>query len=137
MTPQPIGAFIIVMQNNQILLGKRKNSYKAGMYGCPGGRLEIEESLEASAARELFEETNLTANHLEYLGVIRERQDGYNFIHFAYLCKEVEGTVHLKEPDKCESWNFYNLNSLPTPILPGHQAGIDMLTSGKSLADIP
>jgi ADP-ribose pyrophosphatase YjhB (NUDIX family) len=40
--PQPIGTCAIITNSqNQVLLGKRKNSYKAGMYGLPGGRIEL------------------------------------------------------------------------------------------------
>ena len=133
MTPQPIGAFIIVVNaNSQVLLGQRKNSYKSGLYGCPGGRLELEETLEKCAKRELFEETGLKAKTLKYLGVIRELQDGYNFIHFCYMCHEYEGEIILKEPDKCLGWSFFNQSNLPEHLLPAHAAGIRLLREARS-----
>lgn len=128
MTPQPIGSFVIVINSkNQILLGERKNSYKSGLYGCPGGRLEFEESLEDCAKRELFEETGLTAHSLKYLGVIRTLQDGGSFIHFAFSCNDYEGQIELREPEKCTEWKFIDSNTLPSNILPAHKAGINLL----------
>ena len=127
MNPQPIGAFVIVTKGKTVLLGKRKNAYKANSYGCPGGRLELEESLIDCAKRELLEETNVKAIKLKYLGVIRELQGDYNFIHFVLQCTVYKGEISLAEPEKCETWNFYDVNKLPPNILSAHKAGIELL----------
>jgi ADP-ribose pyrophosphatase YjhB (NUDIX family) len=48
-TPQSIGTCVVLTNtNNQILLGKRKNSYKAGYFGLPGGRIELNEKIESA-----------------------------------------------------------------------------------------
>jgi len=109
---------IVVDSDNNILLGERLNSYKSGFYGFPGGRLESKEALTECAKRELFEETGLRANTLKYLGVIRTKQDGDNFIHFAFLCDGYEGKPELREPNKCFGWNFYPQNNLPLKFCP-------------------
>lgn len=129
-----IGVCVIVVNNkNQILLGKRKNSFRSGMFGLPGGRLELEEMLDICAKRELQEETTILANRLEYLGVIRELQEKeYNFIHFVFACTEFSGTPKVAEPEKCEDWNWYSLDVLPRPILPGHKAAIDVYLHPQS-----
>lgn len=121
------GAFVIVVNNKQLLLGKRKNSYKAGMFGFPGGRLELNETIMECGARELLEETGLIVKSLKYVGVVRELQKDYNFVHFVLVCDDYEGSPKLLEPDKCESWEFYPVNNIPSNILPGHKAGIDIL----------
>jgi ADP-ribose pyrophosphatase YjhB (NUDIX family) len=132
-TTQPIGSFIVVVNSqNQILLGKRKNSFGPGQFGCPGGRLELTETLQDCAKRELLEETGLSARTVKYLGVIRTLQDSGNFIHFAFLCDDYEGQIELKEPDKCEEWNFYQPTDIPSNTLPAHLAGIDLLNGTKT-----
>jgi 8-oxo-dGTP diphosphatase len=130
MDSQHSGVFVIIKnRENQVLLGKRLDSYKAGMYGFPGGRLEVNETLADCGRRELFEETGLKARSLKYIGVIREKQNGYNFIHFGFSCSEYTGKITLKEPQKCDGWNFYSPDKLPENILPGHIAGLDMFLS--------
>lgn len=126
--PEEIGACIIVLSgdNKKLLLGKRKGGYKAGLYGIPGGRLNLTEKLIDCATRELLEETGLRTNSLEYLGAIRDLQDGYNFIHFAFLCRSYKGEPKTAEPDKCEGWGWFAFNSIPENILAGHKAAIDL-----------
>jgi len=93
MDTEHIGVCVIVLdkQKKHVLLGKRLNSYRAGMLGLPGGRIDLEESLEVCGKRELLEETSLQGNNLLYIGVIRELQEGYNFIHFAFTCSDFTG----------------------------------------------
>ena len=139
MEPQPIGVGIIVLdkEKKRVLLGKRLNAYRAGMLGFPGGRLELTESLVDCCKRELWEETGLEVIQLHYLGVVRELQEGYNFIHFGFVCGRYEGIPQVMEPDKCESWNWYPLDDLPENIIRGHQATLELyLHPERSYLDI-
>lgn len=128
MKTQRIGVCTLVFDKTgkKVLLGKRKNNYKAGMYGMPGGRLELKESVISCAKRELVEETGLRINSLVYLGVIREVQESNNYIHFAFICGDYTGNPKLTEPDRCEGWQWYPLDKLPENILPGHLAAINL-----------
>ena len=123
-----IGTCVIVVDPEQkrVLLGKRMNSYKSGWYGLPGGRLEFEEGLVDGAKRELAEETGLIAEDLEYLGVVREKKEGYSFIHFVFLCNKYSGQLQVMEVDHCESWNWIPLESIPEKTLEGHRTAIDI-----------
>jgi len=130
--PEHLGVFVILIQKRKVLLGKRKNAYKSGFFGFPGGRLELSESLVDSAKRELLEETGVEAIDLKYLGVIRELQDGYNFIHFGFACDNYRGEIKTMEADKCEGWEFFSLNEIPFNTLPAHIAGTKLLNSHSS-----
>jgi 8-oxo-dGTP pyrophosphatase MutT (NUDIX family) len=62
----PKGVGIIVIQNGQILLGKRKDS---GLWGLAGGGIEQGEEPKQTAIRELFEEFGIKVSDLKYYGV--------------------------------------------------------------------
>ena len=67
---------IAVIKENEgdyeILLIKRKNEPFEGMWALPGGFVDIDETVETAASRELFEETNLSGIHLEQFLVFSE-----------------------------------------------------------------
>ena len=54
-----VGVGVAVFQEGRILLGKRKGAHGDGEWGFPGGHLELGETVEECARRELFEETGM------------------------------------------------------------------------------
>ncbi|TKD18404.1 NUDIX domain-containing protein [Rhodobacter capsulatus] len=59
---RPIVATIAtVFKAGHVLLVRRANPPEAGTWGFPGGKVELGESLEQAALRELFEETGIDA----------------------------------------------------------------------------
>lgn len=129
MLEEQIGACVIVInRENRILLGKRKNAFRAGKYGLPGGRLNKGEKLLECVARELKEETNLHGKEFEFVGVTKEFQveHNFNFIQFVYTCRVYDGNLTNTEPEKCEGWEWYSINNLPSNLLEGHKWAIDM-----------
>jgi len=134
---QPIGTCALLMNSKgQVLLGKRKNSYKAGCYGLPGGRIELNESIEKAIKREVEEETGIELEEVDYIGVVRENQGNYDFIHFVYAAKDVIQTPLLKEPEKCEGWEWVDLNEVKDKILLGHLAAIQMYKQQIHIIDL-
>jgi len=133
-----LGTGILVFdKNKRILLGKRiGKSYKAGMYGVPGGRIIKGESVILSAKRELKEETGLTGKTLNFVGIVNDNQRKRTFIHMVFVCNSYSGKEANLEPDKCEGWKWYELDKLPSNILPGHLAGIKMYLDDINLIEL-
>ncbi|SFU03753.1 NUDIX hydrolase [Sedimentitalea nanhaiensis] len=65
--PPLLGAIAIVATKNHVLLARRANPPDAGLWGFPGGHVELGETALDAAARELFEETGVSARPVEYL----------------------------------------------------------------------
>jgi 8-oxo-dGTP diphosphatase len=135
-SPQPIGACAIFTNTDGfILLGKRLGSYGTGHYGLPGGHVEYAEPLATTITREIFEETGLVVQTVKPVGLVRETQPTCDFMHFVFWVEVADAVSINCEPEKCESWQWFDLSQLPPNILSGHRLGIELWQSGKWLSD--
>ena len=117
------GACVIVLnKDNRILLQLRKDN---NCWGLAGGSLEIGESLEQAAKRELLEETGLVANKLEFFNVYSGKEFYYKYpngdevynVVTAYICNDYEGVLNKDESEVQELY-FFHFNELPSNISP-------------------
>jgi len=112
-----VGIGVMVLKNGKVLLGKRKGSHGAGEYAYPGGHLEFGESIEDAARREILEETGLTVGGIEFLRVANVLDyKGKHYIDIALKAEYKSGIPKVLEPGKSESWDWYSLDSLPSPL---------------------
>ena len=87
-----------MVRERRLLLVRRRNPPDAGLWGCPGGKIECGETIEDAATRELREETGLLARALHLLtpfDVIRRGDEGQLIAHFILLpvlCQWLSGT---------------------------------------------
>ena len=112
-----IGVAVVVIREDRILLGKRKNAHGAGTWQLPGGHLEFNESIEECARREVFEETGLAVGDLvrgPYTNDIFE-DEGKHYVTLFVIARRWDGEPVLKEPQKCERWEWFSWNDLPAP----------------------
>ncbi len=72
---------------SQVLLIRRKNPPFKDLWALPGGFLEMDETLEESALRELYEETNISGVNLTQVGTFGhpERDPRGRVITVAYV----------------------------------------------------
>lgn len=114
-----VGVAVAVIKDGMVLLGKRKGSHAAGTYSFPGGHLEYAESLEACCHREVKEEAGITIKNLRLWCVTNDLFNGENkhCLTMVYLADYDSGEVTLKEPEKCEGWDWYKWHTLPTPLM--------------------
>lgn len=130
-----VGVNAIVVRDNKILLGKRKNVVGDGDWGLPGGHMEHNESIQGVAARELMEETAMTARSWKFLNVMNDPEADKHFIHFTLLAEGAEGEPELKEPDVCHGWEWFDLDNLPENIFGSHKRRIQAFKDSQIFID--
>ena len=81
-----VAALAVTLSEDQVLLVRRKNEPDAGLWGFPGGHVDLGETALFAAARELREETSVIGRPLQYLTnldvIVR---DEYGSIRFHFL----------------------------------------------------
>lgn len=124
----------MVKDGRLILLGKRKAAHGAGEYALPGGHLELGESFEDCALRELAEEAGpqIKVKNVSFLCLTNLRR--YTPKHYAdigILMEWQSGEPIVMEPDKKEDWQWYALDDLPTPLFGCTYNYIEAYRAGK------
>lgn len=119
-TNPKIGLGVLIFnKNNQILLGKRKNSHGTSSWGPPGGHLEFGESFEECAIRETAEETGLIIDNPTFLAITNDifEAEGKHYVSIFMRADLTDNqTVKNLEPDKVEDWHWFSLDELPEPL---------------------
>jgi len=80
-----LGASACIFDRRKVLLVLGANPPKQGLWSLPGGLVEVGETLQQAAARELVEETGLTANFLglaDWVEIIKRIDDtiAYHYV---------------------------------------------------------
>ena len=95
-----VGVGAVILDQGRVVLVKRKFPPLAGEWSIPGGRLETGETLREGVIREAREETGLTVEPSELLGVYDRllRDDAgsilYHYVLIDFLCRPVAGELH-------------------------------------------
>ncbi len=109
-------------------------SHYGDTWGLPGGHLELRERMVDCAARELMEETGMTAAEFIFNGVVNGANDAnpVHYIHINFIAKNPQGEPVIKEPHKCLEWKWFAFRELPADIYPPHARQIELFISTKS-----
>ena len=118
-----VGANVIVVDSeNRLLLQLRADN---NCWGLPGGSMELGESLQEVAKRELFEECGLTANKLSFFNIFSGERYYYKYPHGdeiynvigTFVCKDYEGETKA-DNDEVLSLQFFWIDDLPSHLNP-------------------
>ena len=94
-----VGVGAIVIEEDRVVLVKRGHPPLRGKWSIPGGVLEVGETLRKAVVREVREETGLTVEPGELLGVFErvlpdERgKFQYHYVLIDFLCRRVSGEL--------------------------------------------
>ena len=94
-----VGVGAVILDQGRVVLVKRKFPPLAGDWSIPGGRLKIGETLREGVVREAREETGLTVDPVELLGVYDRLlldEAGrilYHYVLIDFLCRPLAGEI--------------------------------------------
>lgn len=125
---------VIIDEMGRLLLQQRK--FPHGAWGITGGLMELGESTEDVARREIMEETGLKVDKLNLINVYSgpenyikaENSDEFYVVTVAYYSEGFEGDLII---DKSESitFDFFYPNELPKNIVESHKVILDEFLS--------
>jgi 8-oxo-dGTP diphosphatase len=105
-----VGVGAIIINDNRVVLIKRAKPPLAGEWSIPGGMLELGETVREAAIREAKEETGLTVEPGELLGVFDrvlrdpESRVQYHYVLIDFLCRITGGELHAGGDAAAAQW---------------------------------
>ena len=123
------GAVVLILnEQDHVLLQHRTD----GNWGLPGGLMELAESLEGTAQREVEEETGLKVDNLKLVGVFSGPEyymkvsngDELYAVTAVYATTDYSGDM-LANPDESQELRFYAFDHLPSGLSESYRKFID------------
>jgi mutator protein MutT len=105
-----VGVGAIIIDEDRVVLVKRGHAPLQGKWSIPGGVLEVGETLRKAVVREVREETGLTIEPGELLGVFErvlpddQGRMRYHYVLIDFLCRRVTGELSAADDAEQARW---------------------------------
>ena len=123
--PKPT-ATLILPRENQILLVRRAFEPAKGSWSLPGGFLELGETLEEGAKRELKEETNLMGSMSALLGTCSHFNSIFGDVLLIGMIMDIVNWDELQTGDDAYDATFFDIDKCPVLAFECHQNFFNM-----------
>ena len=131
-----VGIGVMVFKDGKTLAGKRKGAHGVGEYAWPGGHLEFMESFADCAKRETLEECGLEITNIRFQFLANIKKYGNtHYTHIGLVADWKSGEPKVLEPHKCESWDWFDVDSLPENLFEACRLSVDSLKTGRNYYD--
>ena len=133
----PHSIVVLFNEKGEVLLEERADDC---YYDFPGGGIDLKETAEEAARRELLEETGLVADELELFKVYSGEVTHYVYfngdeiygIDLVYICHKYHGEF-IPQKEEVKSLKFYDLHHMPMKMSPRNKQIIkDLLLEKKA-----
>lgn len=120
-----VSGVLIIDDENRVLLQKR--TFPKDTWGIPGGMMELGETAEETATREIEEETSLKLANLKLFNVysgspLYEAENGDQYYTVSTIYKTTDYSGNLKiDADESETFEFRASDQLPERLFPEHR----------------
>ncbi|MFQ3544472.1 NUDIX hydrolase [Halobacillus rhizosphaerae] len=133
----PGSVVIMTNEQNEVLLQKRRE----GHWGLPGGLMDLAESFEEVAKREVYEETGLIVENLKLLNVFSgagyyvkvPNGDELYSATAVYYTNDVHGDLVI-DYNESEKMQYFSLNHLPNELSDEHRGFIEQYIDFKDFS---
>ena len=128
----PHSVVVLFNEQGEVLLEERSDD---GYFDFPGGGIDLKETAEDAARRELLEETGLIADELELFKVYSGEITHYVYfngdeiygVDLVYICNQYHGEFK-PQLEEVKTLKFYNLQDMPEKMsIRNKQIVIDLL----------
>ena len=118
-----VGSTVLVFDaQDRLLMMKRSDN---GNWGVPGGAMELGESTEETARRELLEETSLEVDELILFDVFSGKELYYRYpggeevynVSVVYLARNTKEIVNFSDGEHSD-FQYFDLGQLPENVSP-------------------
>ncbi len=123
-----VGSVVIVLRNSTDILLQKRVTTSYGSWGLPGGLMEMKESTEETARREVFEETGLRLGKLNLEEVVSGEDnylklsngDEFYAVTIVYSTEEVSGNLVVDQSESLDV-RYFSVDDLPDEIVGSHR----------------
>lgn len=124
----PGAVVVIVNDRNEILLQQRPES----LWGLPGGLMDLGESMEEVAKREVREETGLVVENLSFVQLFSGKEffvrtkngDQFYAITAVYMTNDYSGELTTNSEETLSA-QFFPIEQLPSGLIENYQKYIE------------
>lgn len=128
----PVAVHLFLIREGRILLLRRFNTgYEDGNYSIVAGHSDGNEDVKSAMIREAREEAGIEIkpNNIQFAGVMHRKSDDER-IDFFFLADLWEGEIVNMEPQKCDDLSWFEIDNLPSNVIPYIKKAITNYISG-------
>jgi 8-oxo-dGTP diphosphatase len=122
-----VGIEILVIRENKILLGLLTKKWMVDgiqVYGVPGRDLNFQEKIGVCIERNIKDELNCTCTSYKIISVNTNYAWDNHYVNIGATA-EIIGDITLMKLEDWESWEWFDLNSLPDNLFPSAKHTIE------------
>jgi 8-oxo-dGTP pyrophosphatase MutT (NUDIX family) len=137
MTPVAVHLFLFNNSGQVLLLRRCNTGYEDGNYSVPAGHIDGGETAPEAMLREAEEETGISIlpEVLQPVGVMHRRNcadaKAPERIDFFFVTDKWTGRVDNRELQKCDDLSFFDLDNLPSNMVPYVRRALTNYRAGR------